>query len=128
MIVQQPWIDFIRKYKHTPSLIRRVIICTELKYFDRALLGAFCIGNDINILEFFYAIKSVNRLAPAIHLFKLIKVCEWLLKAEHESNFLILDKYFYYDMTLRQTFYLSGREYNSPAVLSGLALTTSCVE
>lgn len=126
MIVQQPWINFIRKYKYTPSLIRRVIICTRLVYRDRALLAAFCVGNGINILEFYYAVKSVNRLAPVINLYKLLKVCEWLVQAVNDNNEIILETYFYYDMVLRSTFYLSGREYNSPAFLSGQRMLTSC--
>lgn len=123
---QLPWINFIKKYKHTPSLIRRVIICTRLTYHDRALLAAHCVGNNIDIKEFVAAIVSVNRLAPEEHYHKLLGVCLWLHRALEERNVIILDKYFYYDIVLRNTFYLSGREYTSPIRASGGSLVAVC--
>lgn len=123
---QQPWINFIKKYPNTPSLIRRVIICTRISYFDRALLGAFCIGNNISIPEFIGAIVSVNNLAPEVNVRKLLGVCLWLHRAFEDDNLIILDKYFYYDLVLRNTFYLSGREYLSPIRASGGSLVSRC--
>lgn len=123
---QAPWIQFIRQYPSTPTLIRRIIICTDISYKDRALLAAFVVGNNINVPFFIRAIKSVRPSIPNNHLNKLYDVCLWLHRAFIVNDYQILNKYFYYDLTLKHTFYLSGREYISPARLNGFRQVTTC--
>lgn len=126
MPISHPWIIFKSRYPFLPTFVRKKIFCSTLPYHDRAFLAAFVVGNNILPSEFMRVILSVNRVASQQHFFKLDKVIEWLLDNFNNNNSLVLNTYFYYDMVIGETFYLSGREYISPSRLRGYRHVATC--